>query len=114
MKTTSERGIDDVLTRTVVGHLEKIVIKKTFNDDGATASDLEMTLRSGLHSAAKRTQVRCKSVTELHVGDLVSPRVLQLCVYDISNRGLEELHFRVVDEEGLAVSFNCVSMTLED
>jgi hypothetical protein len=53
-------------------------------------------------------------VRDLLIGDLVSSTVLQLAVYDISNRGLEAIRFRVVDEEGGVISLVCRDVVLAE
>ena len=101
----------DIRTGTYVGFLECISLERIFNDEGADCS-LKVVLLDGLSSLSTRTIVLCRGVTSLKLGDLVASIALQLAIYDIADRGLESERFRVVDDEGGAISLNCVAVEI--
>lgn len=69
--------------------------------------NVEASLAENLDSGAAQLNVKFIECADLRFGDMNQTRAALLTVYDISDRGLESLAYRIVDEEASYFSLNC-------
>ena len=88
-------------------YLSRFAVLKAARDGGGHAMRVELTLAGNLDLAGDVLRVSFVDVSELKLGNLNSVAACRLMVYDISDRQIEGIRYRAVDEEERSFALNC-------
>jgi len=89
------------------GYIVRFVVEKLPAWDSTIYCNVEVTLSSNAEPDSPQLKLNFLHATEVKVGDLNATVGCVVAIQDISDRGLENTTYRVVDEESLCFSLNC-------
>ena len=93
--------------------LRDIRIEKKFDWDGSASCEVELFLNEEAYPESRCLRIKFISSVEIQVGDVNASLVWYLTIRSIADRGLENIRYRVVEEESNSISFNCQDFEYE-
>jgi hypothetical protein len=95
------------------GYIVRFAIEKSFKWDSTASCIVEVTLSSKVEPDSPQLKLKFLRATEVKIGDLNATVGCVVAIQDISDRGLEGITYRVVDEEAQCFSLNCQDFEFE-
>ncbi len=93
--------------------ITRLFVEKVAKTGYGIQFNVEVSLAKSLDPGADRLTVRFFESADLRLGDLNPTVGALLTIYDIAERQLEGLAYRVVDEEAGYFSLNCLDFEFE-
>lgn len=95
------------------GYIVRCAVEKLPTWEGATSCTVEVILNSKFEPDSPQLKLKFLHATEVKIGDLNATVGCVVAIQDISDRGLEDTTYRVVDEESQSFSLNCKDFDFE-
>jgi len=95
------------------GYIARFVVEKLPKWDGMVSCIVEVTLNSKVDPDSPQLKLKFFHATEVKIDDLNATVHCVVAIRDISDRGLEDTTYRVVDEESRCFSLNCQDFEFE-
>jgi hypothetical protein len=86
--------------------LRRFVVSKQPRSGAGFSCSVEVTLAEDL-TFSRSLQITFFDATDIHIGDVNGTVASLLTIYDIADRGLEDTHYRAVDEESRYFALHC-------
>lgn len=93
--------------------LNRLMIEKKNEWDGRAFCDVELLLSENASPESRRLRLKFLRSVEIQVGDLNGTEGWLIAIRNIADRGLENITYRVVEEEGNSISLNCQDFEYE-
>lgn len=94
-------------------YLTKLSVEKYSSRRGGMLPTVEIILNEEPTPEGHRMKMRFVNSTELKIGNLNSTEASVLAIRDILEWGLEDVRYRVVEEEATTFSLNCEEFEFE-
>jgi len=95
------------------GYIVRFAVEKSPKWDSSASCTIEATLNSKVEPDSPQLKLKFLHATEVKIGDLNASVGCVVVIQDISDRGLEDTTYRVVDEESRCFSLNCQDFEFE-
>lgn len=93
--------------------LRAINFTRNISTEGCSKYDVEIIVSKLSGDKVENLRLRCMNALEIKIGDIESMSGLHLEIEDIKNCQLEEVSYRITEQEGNSFSFNCSEFYVE-